>query len=87
MAKEKTALEVALEAIATEQAKYLLQDLRRAEKRTPALYNAITALLKHHQIEFDPVAAAKPDHPVGALAGASGAMIPPTFEQDEERFH
>lgn len=45
----------------------LLEDLLNPEVRNAALFNAVTALLKHHQISFDPVAAAQPDHPVGAL--------------------
>lgn len=60
--------EILLEALALFQPKMMLQDLLNPALRNAALYNAITALLKYHKIEVDPVAGARPDHPVGALA-------------------
>lgn len=60
--------EILLEALAVFQPKMMLQDLLNPALRNAALYNAITALLKYHKIEVDPVAGARPDHPVGALA-------------------
>lgn len=76
-------LEALLAELSLEQAKAILADLQDESLRGPQLYNAITALLKHHKIEVDPVAAARPDHPLGALRHG----LPPTFEADEEKFH
>lgn len=42
-------LEQLLEAIDTEKAQYMLQDLRDPDKRTPQLYNAIEKLLERHK--------------------------------------
>lgn len=61
-------LEDLLGEITLEQARAMLEDLRKPELRNAALFNAITNLLKHHKIEVDPAAAARPDHPLGALA-------------------
>lgn len=80
MSNAQKALEEALTAIATEQARYMLEDLKKPELRTPALYNAITALLKYHKIEVDPVAGAQPGHPVGALAHG---LPPAEYDEDE----
>lgn len=61
-------LEELLGEITLEQARAMLADLRNPNTRNAALFNAITNLLKHHKIEVDPVAGARPDHPLGALA-------------------
>lgn len=61
------ALESLLANIAMIQPQMMLQDLLFGD-RTPALFNAVTALLKYHKIELDPLAAAQRSHPVGALA-------------------
>lgn len=42
-------LQQLLEAIDTEKARFMLADLRDAEKRTPQLYNAIEKLLERHK--------------------------------------
>lgn len=60
--------EYLLGQIALIQPQVMLQDLLNPATRNAALFNAVTALLKHHKIEVDPVAGARPDHPVGALA-------------------
>lgn len=69
-----------LKILASKQATAMLADFDDPEKRTPAFYNAVTQLLKHHKMEFDPVAAAKPDHPLGQLAG----KLPPTYSDDDD---
>lgn len=74
------ALEAILGEITLEQAKAMLVDLRTPATRNAALYNAITNLLKHHKIEVDPVAGARPDHPLGALAHG---LPPPDFDEDD----
>lgn len=74
------ALEEILGEITLEQARAMLVDLRTPATRNAALYNAITNLLKHHKIEVDPVAAARPDHPLGALAHG----LPPVGYADDE---
>lgn len=68
-----------LEKIALIGPMVLLQDLLNPEVRNAALINAATALLKHHKIEVDPVAGAKPDHPLGALKHG----LPPIDWADE----
>lgn len=57
-----------LSQLALIQPQVMLQDLMNPALRNAALYNAVTALLKHHKIEVDPIAGAKPSHPLGALA-------------------
>ena len=74
-----TSLEDLLNTLTMEQAKNLLADVRNPALRNAALYNAITALLKHRKIEVDPVAAAKPSHPLGALAHG---LPPADFDDD-----
>lgn len=74
------ALEEILGEITLEQARAMLVDLRSPSTRNAALYNAITNLLKHHKIEVDPVAGARPDHPLGALAHG---LPPPDFDEDD----
>lgn len=73
-------LEAILGEITLEQAKALLADLKNPSLRNAALYNAATQLLKHHKIEVDPVAGARPDHPVGALAHG---LPPADYDEDE----
>lgn len=65
--RHEEAMESLLANIALIQPQMMLKDLMFGE-RTPAFYNAVTALLKYHKIELDPLAAARPNHPVGALA-------------------
>lgn len=71
--------EFLLGQIALIQPQVMLQDLMNPATRNAALFNAVTALLKHHKIEVDPVAGARPDHPVGALAHG----MPPTDWDDD----
>lgn len=57
-----------LEQIALIQPSVMLQDLMNEGARSPALYNAVTALLKYYKIEINPLAGANQAHTVGALA-------------------
>lgn len=72
--------EYLLGQIALIQPQVMLQDLLNPATRNAALFNAVTALLKHHKMEFDPAAAARKDHPVGALAHG----LPPTDWDDQD---
>lgn len=76
----KQSLEDLLAEITLEQARAMLADLKNPSLRNAALFNAITNLLKHHKIEVDPAAAARPDHPLGALAHG---LPPPDFDEDQ----
>lgn len=80
MSDKQKELQELLEDITVEQAKTLLEDLRNPETRNAALYNAATQLLKYHKIEVDPAAAARPTHPLGALAHG----LPP-IDYDEDQ--
>lgn len=71
--------EYLLQQIALIQPQVMLEDLLKPDVRNAALFNAVTTLLKHHKMEFDPVAAALPDHPVGALAHG----LPPADWDDD----
>ncbi|NBF03755.1 DNA packaging protein [Pseudomonas sp. Fl5BN2] len=51
-------LELLLEAIDTEKARYMLADLRNEDKRCPQLYNAIEKLLERHKFTIQRL---KPD--------------------------
>lgn len=72
--------EYLLGQIALIQPQVMLQDLLNPATRNAALFNAVTALLKHHKMEFDPAAAARKDHPVGALAHG----LPPIDWDDQD---
>jgi hypothetical protein len=68
MSNMENLLEQLLEAIDTEKAQFMLQDLRDPEKRTPQLYNAIEKLLERHKFT---IAKLKPNASLlGDLAAA-----------------
>lgn len=54
-----------LEALDTEKATYMLQDLRNEERRTPQLYNAIEKLLERHKFTIQQLTPNK--HVLGEL--------------------
>lgn len=57
-----------LEMLDTEQAQFMLKDMRNDDKRTPQLYNAIGKLLERHKFQ---IAKLRPDeHILGELAGS-----------------
>lgn len=74
-------LERILGVISLVQPLALLQDLLDRGVRNASLFNAATALLKYHRIEINPLAAARPTHPVGALLHG---MPPADFLQGNE---
>lgn len=73
-------LEELLEAIDTEKARYMLADLRDADRRSPQLYNAIEKLLERHKFTIQRL---KPD--TGILGDLVGALDEfKTLDEDEQ---
>lgn len=49
-------MERMLQALATQEAKYLLEDFKNAEKRTPQLYGAVNKLLQRYAFQLSKIA-------------------------------
>lgn len=72
MAKNRNALELLLELIDTETARYMLEDVRTAERRGPQLYNAIDKFLSRHKFKLGSLEANEAD--LGELQAALDAF-------------
>lgn len=70
-------MEELLQALDSESARLMLQDLKDPERRTPQLYNAIAKLLERHKFNISKV---QPDE--GILGDLASALPDDVTESD-----